>query len=486
MSNFFRKTTDLKKSAASWAGYVPSYWGAASLRWKSRIYAGGTPDKSKLEYWENGNIPWLNSGSVNQNVIRKPSALITEEALKKSSTRWVPRGALLVALAGQGKTKGMVARLAIDSTCNQSVAAIVPNWDLNSIFLYYFLQDNYQNIRNLAGGDLRDGLNLEMLASIVCPIPPVQEQRQIATYLNRETANIDKLITKQQKLMKLLQEKRQAVINQAVTKGLDPNVKMKDSGVEWLGEVPEHWILCRVKNLISVLTDYTANGSFADLAENVKYLDSGYSRLVRLTDLRLALTNDEGVYVSEESHAYLNKSSLHGGELLVANVGAYAGFACLMPKIEFPCTLGPNMYLLRFKSHRTTSEFMDFIFGTRYFSEQLKLKSTSTAQPKLNKENVKTCFVCLPSMEEQIHILEYLNLRLKRIDNVIEKSKCSIALLKEHRQALITAAVTGKIDVRGLVTYEEVAALDADPVLETTEEDFESEVEEADYITEEE
>ncbi|WP_114416997.1 restriction endonuclease subunit S [Marinospirillum perlucidum] len=110
-----------------WFDSLPSYWGIAPLRWISSIYAGGTPDKRNVEFWENGSIPWLNSGSVNQSEITKPSALITVEAFRNSSAKWIPAGGLVVALAGQGKTKGTVAQLTIESTCNQSMAAIVPS-----------------------------------------------------------------------------------------------------------------------------------------------------------------------------------------------------------------------------------------------------------------------------------------------------------------------------------------------------------------------
>ena len=117
--------------------------------------------------------------------------------------------------------------------------------------------------------------------------------------------------------------------------------EMKDSGIEWIGEIPKEWSIGRIKNVIAILTDYTANGSFGDLAKNVQYLDGeGFARLVRLTDLRENLNNEAGVYVSESAYKYLAKSSLYGNEILVANVGAYAGLFCMMPENKGICTLG--------------------------------------------------------------------------------------------------------------------------------------------------
>jgi type I restriction enzyme S subunit len=142
---------------------VPTHWGTGSLRWLTRRYSGGTPDKTNLAYWEHGTIPWLNSGAVNDRVVKEPSTYITADAFSSSSAKWIPEGALVMALAGQGKTKGMVAQLAIRTTCNQSMAAIIPGAEVSGRFLFWWLDSNYKNIRNMAGGDLRDGLNLELL-----------------------------------------------------------------------------------------------------------------------------------------------------------------------------------------------------------------------------------------------------------------------------------------------------------------------------------
>ena len=226
---------------------------------------------------------------------------------------------------------------------------------------------------------------------------------------------------------------------------------MKDSGVAWLGEMPGHWEVKRIKHLLSVLTDFTSNGSFASLAENVTYLAEGHSRLVRLTDLREDLEND-GLFVDEAAHRYLAKSELFGGEVLIANVGAYAGYACLMPYNQGKATLGPNMYLINFNQHILTNEYGLLCLLSLGVQEQLKLASTSTAQPKLNKENVKVCVTVIPpTLAEQAEILSYLSFRNREFDDLIHEAQRAIDMLQERRTALISAAVTGQIDVRSLV-----------------------------------
>lgn len=211
----------MKDSGVEWLGKVPEQWNKGRLRWLSRIYSGGTPDKTNQDYWTTGTIPWLNSGAVNQCTITEPSDFISQEAYENSSTKWINPGSLVIALAGQGKTKGMVAQLAIEATCNQSMAAIVPENKITPRFLFWWLTSNYQNIRNLAGGDLRDGLNLELIGDIQCPLPESKEQTIIASFLDREAARIDTLISGARKFIDLLKEYRSSLITAAVIGKID-------------------------------------------------------------------------------------------------------------------------------------------------------------------------------------------------------------------------------------------------------------------------
>lgn len=247
---------------SAWTPSIPKSWKMASLRWLSRRFSGGTPDKTKPHYWNDKDIPWLNSGAINQDIITKPSTYISEEGFSNSSAKWIPIGSVLVALAGQGKTKGTAAYCEIDTTCNQSLAAVTFREEFYPKFFYWFLKSKYRNIRGLASSDGRDGLNLEMLGSIKLPIPSHSEQTLIARFLDQKTNQIDALIEQKERLLKLLVEKRTAIITQAVTCGLDENGKLrkkarclpdgslpegwKNSGIDWLGEIPKKWEVKRI------------------------------------------------------------------------------------------------------------------------------------------------------------------------------------------------------------------------------------------------
>jgi len=222
----------------------------------------------------------------------------------------------------------------------------------------------------------------------------------------------------------------------------------KFSGVNRVNNIPENWKVVNFRYLIDVLTDFTANGSFGDLAKNVDYLEEGFSRLVRLTDLR-ANFNNKGVYLNEHSHNYLKKSELFGGEVLLANVGAYAGLAWIFENYDNKASLGPNMFLLKFKE--ILDERYAYIALTSYYlHSQLLDKATSSAQPKLNKEDVKSCKFILPSLIEQTQIIKYLDYKTNLIDTVIAQKEELIEKLKEQRQAIINEAVTKGLNPNAL------------------------------------
>jgi len=230
-----------------------------------------------------------------------------------------------MALAGQGKTKGMVARLGIETTCNQSMAAIVPSDIRYSDYLFWWLESNYENIRNLSGGDNRDGLNLELLGGIQCPKPSTPEQTQIAAFLDHETAKIDLLIGQQQELIRLLKEKRQAVISHAVTKGLNPHAPLADSGVEWLGQVPAHWNVRKFGYISSVV-----RGGSPRPAGDPTLFNGDYSPWVTVAEI----TKDDEVYLTQTETFLTKKGSAQcrifaAGTLLLSNSGATLG----VPKI---------------------------------------------------------------------------------------------------------------------------------------------------------
>ena len=434
-----------KDSGVEWLGEVPEHWGIGSARWLTRRYSGGTPDKTKLEYWEDGTIPWLNSGAVNDGLITEPSAYITEEAFANSSAKWIPKGALVMALAGQGKTKGMVAQLGISTTCNQSMAAIIPSQLIEARFLFWWLTANYQSIRNMAGGDLRDGLNLELLGNIQCPLPNSDEQTQIATFLDHETAKIDALVAEQRRLMELLKEKRQAVISHAVTRGLNPDAVLKPSGIEWLGDVPAHWEASSFRHCLNQMfngltatqVDETAHTVPVTRIETISYgvIDDQKLGFINLEDARadrLLLPGDI-LFSNINSLNMVGKCAFYEGGRTI-----YAGMNLLVLRPEVTkCDPLWLCWLVRSASFRCVVE---------------SLAKPAINQASISQSSINSITVAVPPIPEQIHIAAFLDSETAKFDTLTAEAQRAIDVLQERRTALISAAVTGQIDVRNAVT----------------------------------
>jgi type I restriction enzyme S subunit len=439
MATKYQAYSDYQKSDIEWSDVLPSHWGRVSLRWITVMYAGGTPSKNIEEYWEDGTVPWLNSGAVNQGLVTEASTFITEEAFKNSSAKWIPKGALVMALAGQGKTKGMVAQLGIDTTCNQSMAAVVPNDILDSRYIFWWLTSNYQNIRNMSGGDHRDGLNLELLGNIECPIPTHIEKQKIANFLDHETAKIDTLIEKQQQLIALLKEKRQAVISHAVTKGLNANAPMRDSGVEWLGEVPEHWVSCALKYYARIVDCKHITAEFFD--EGIPLASIGEVKEWHVNLATAKLTNEK---------YYLDL--IGGGRKpetgdIIYSRNATVGEAALVVKDMPDFAMGQDVCLIRL-DEGVLPEYILYVLKSGVISNQLDLAMVGSTFKRINVDDIRNFVIALPSYEEQIDIVAELTRILGKYDALVINAESTVELLAERRTALISAAVTGKIDVR--------------------------------------
>lgn len=438
---------DSRVVAMEWAPVLPVHWRHTQLRHVSRIFAGGTPDRTNLDFWTDGTIPWLNSGSVNDGTITGPSAWITELASQGGRTRWVPTKSVLIALAGQGRTKGMVARLEIDSTCNQSMAAIVPTSVIEYRFVQFWLSSNYQNIRNLAGGDLRDGLNLQHIGGIEIPVPPLPEQIAISNYLDRETAEIDAFIADQEELIVLLNERRAATITQAVTKGLDPTVPMNETA---LGMVPANWSRMKLAWKFDFLngdrgSGYPSREEF--VSSGIPFINAGH-----LNDG--AIDFSEMNYVTNEKYFSMSGAKLKAGDILYCLRGSL-GKNAMIDQIEGGSLASSLVALRDRRGAGISTRYVFLLLNSHLEAAQRAAVSSGSAQPNMSVDSLRTFTFPLPPIETQQTIICHLDREVAEIDGTIVDAKIAITLSKERRAALISAAVTGKIDVRGAMMSKE-------------------------------
>ena len=282
-----------------------------------------------------------------------------------------------------------------------------------------------------------------VLGSHVVAFPGIEEQQTIAGHLDRETARIDALIEKKTRFIELLREKRQALITHAVTKGLAPNVKMKDSGVEWLGEVPEHWVVSRLRHNIDGPLSYGAN----EAAESDEPNDP---RFIRITDLHEDGTLREDTFKSlpwNVAQPYL----LSDGDVLLARSGATVGKSFIYRESMGPSCYAGYLIRARLLPSKLISQYFWLCTQSIYYWDFIAGSNIQATIQNVSGEKYANLWLAVPPIKEQQRIINFLEEACDRLDAVRVKTERSIELLKERRSALITAAVTGQIDLREAV-----------------------------------
>jgi type I restriction enzyme S subunit len=322
---------------------------------------------------------------------------------------------------------------------------------INNYFLFYRLQeDNFMSIAEgaMTGAGGLKRVPSEILNNFKFGLPSKKEQSIIVNFIKHETAKIDNLIEKQQQLIELLKEKRQAVISHAVTKGLNPDVPMKDSGVQWLGDVPEHWNVIKLKYLINTFEQGWSPQCEARLAEKNEYgvlkvgcVNSGCFEPLEHKALPSNL---------EPQKQYLVKKN----DLLIsrANTKELVGSSSVVDKDYDNLILCDKLYRLRFNKLANPHLISEFI-RTPTVRKQIELSASgaSHSMQNIGQDTIKELFVALPPDGETQQIIEFIRDKTSTFDSSIDLSYRQIVFLKERRTALISAAVTGKIDVRDWV-----------------------------------
>jgi len=423
-------------SNIEWLGKVPAHWDLAKLKHQCRFKGGGTPDKDNNDYW-NGDIPWVSPKDMKVGLLEATVDTITQKALSETATTVVKAGAVLIVVrSGILQHSIPVAINTVDVTLNQDMKALIPSRGLSSKYLKRLIEGNQINLllKWSKQGATVESLEQEFLSNTVLPIPPREEQTAIVNFLDRETAKIDALIDKQEQLVKLLEEKRLAMISHAVTKGLNPDVRMKDSGVKWLGEVPEHWDEIKFRWLYR----FSKRQNYPDLEV-------------------LSVYRDHGVVVKAERDGNANKTPedvtsyqlVEVGDLVVNKMKAWQGSLGVSPHKGIT---SPD-YMVFVPTHSESNGFVHFMLRAKHMTGVYRSISNGIrpSQWRIEPDKLKQLPVFLPPLAEQKEISEWIHSETEHSGDLIQKSRRAIALLQERRTALISAAVTGKIDVRNAV-----------------------------------
>ncbi|WP_239710283.1 MULTISPECIES: restriction endonuclease subunit S [unclassified Mammaliicoccus] len=439
-----------KETNIDWIGNIPSHWDFKKMKYLASIITGNTPPKSDEENYKNGTYMWVKPDNFNVDyTISNTKEKLSEKGIELA--RIIPANSALVCSIG---TVGKVAINKEPVTTNQQINSIIfdkKNW-LNQYGTYAVIaaKSEFKKYSNKVVVSI---LNKTSQENIFMPLPKIYEQKIIGTFLDQKTSEIDVLITDKEKLITLLEEKRQATITEAVTKGLDPNVKMKDSGVEWISEIPEHWEVKRMKYLI------TLNPSKSECKLNPQ-------ETVTFAPMEKVLPS--GVLDKSSSatvkEVYSGYTYFKDGDIIMAKVtpcfenGNIALSEDLINGVGFGTT---ELHVIRAKDN-VSNEFLYYLLRSNTFIENGIPEMYGVAGLKRLPSNyIKNYRVALPSIEEQWTIVNkireithYINLSIINIQEQLSK-------LIEYRQSLIYEAVTGKIDIQEMekeTKQEEVAS----------------------------
>jgi type I restriction enzyme S subunit len=436
-----------KDSGVEWLGKVPEHWPISRLGFESWVRARlGWKGLKADEYADDGFI-FLSTPNIKETGIDFENVnYITEDRYEESPEIRLRVGD--VVLAKDGSTLGtvnVVRFLPRPATVNSSIAVITPQSSLDGVFLYYLFQSSFMKatIQRIKGGMGVPHLFQADLTKFYMPAPPVYEQMQIATFLDQETVKIDALVEEQRRLIELLKEKRQAVISHAVTKGLNPDVPMKDSGIEWLGKVPKHWRVKRLKQIIEVGSSISYG-----IVQPGEPQDEGVP-FIQTTNISSGnfLIDSLQKTTTEIANSY-PRSRLCGGEV-VLGIRASIGAAFVVPDYLRDANLSRGVARIACGS-QVSSTYLVWILRSDSTLNYWQLSKQGSTFNEVSIETVRELAFAVPPDEEQSEITAFLDGELAKLNELTAKATYAIDLLQERRTALISAAVTGKVDVHGL------------------------------------
>ncbi len=424
----YSKYPSYKDSGVEWLGDVPENW--TSIKFKQALMQKKKTTNNQLD-----------CGSISfGTVVYKDNDKIPEET--RDSYQEVLVGEFLInPLNLNFDLKSLRTALStINVVVSTGYIVLQSKSNIEKNYLRWLLyQFDVAHMKTLGAG-VRQTVNYTDIGNEYFHMPMISEQQAIANYLDIATDTIDTLISKQTKLIELLKEKRQAVISRAVTRGLDSKVAMKDSGVEWLGEIPEHWMTSPLKFLLSEPLMYGANES----ADRDNPSDPRY---IRITDIKTDGTLHNDTFRSlpaKIAKPYLLKND----SLLLARSGATVGKTFLYNESWGVACFAGYLIKATILPSKANSKFISYFTNTTNYWQWLGSSQIQSTIENVSAEKYANLYIPMPPLQEQQAIANYLDKATDKIDTLISKATKAIDLLKEKRTALISSAVTGKIDVR--------------------------------------
>ena len=427
-----------KDSGIQWVGEIPSHWDSNKLKFFADISTGTTPSTANEEYWNEATENWYTPADFNEGDIhlngssRKVSAM----AFEKSACKVFKKNVVLV--VGIGATLGKIGFSRVECSANQQINAIEFYDSVYPLFGAYYLSSLKEVMKSLASAATLAIMNQSVTGSIPFVCPTLAEQKNIATYLDHKVGQIDATIAEKEQMLEDLKAYRSSIISEAVTKGLDKNVEMKESGVEWIGMIPKHWNINKLKFFADISTGTTPS---TDNEEYWKEPTENWYTPSDFCEEKVHLeTSSRKVSTTafQESACRVFKKDV----VLVVGIGATLGKIGIS---SVECSANQQINAIEFYDNVYP------LFGVYYLSslkEVMKSLASAATLAIMNQSVTGSIpFVC-PTLDEQKEIADYLEKKTKSIGSLLNQIEVQIVELKSYKSTLITEAVTGKIDCR--------------------------------------
>ena len=427
---------EYRDSGVEWLGKIPSHWQAIKIGHLSPVKRGASPRPidDPIYFDDEGEYCWTRIADVSASKMYLEKSTQRLSDIGSSLSVKLEPGSLFLSIAG---TVGKPC-ITVIKACIHDGFVYFPELKIPPKFLFYVFAGE-QAYKGLGKFGTQLNLNTETVGGIAIGVSSPIDMQRIVEFLDHEAAKIDTLIEKQQQLIKLLKEKRQAVISHAVTKGLNPDAPMKDSGVEWLGEVPEHWITTKLSNRYIV--------QLGKMLDDKKITGEFLGEYLRNTDVQWGKINTKGLPKMDFKSSEKERFTVKKGDLLVCEGGEIG--RCAIWANETECFYQKALHRLRPKSSaKDSSDYLYFVLFNCVHQGRFLSAAEKATIAHLPAEAFRQYIFAFPPYKEQLEIVSYLRVKEEEYENLKNNIDIQNSLLKERRTALISAAVTGKIDVR--------------------------------------
>lgn len=430
----------MKDSGIEWIGEIPEGWEIRKIKNNFMIYAGATPKSEKAEYWDGG-IPWITPADfkTTDKYVSYGRKSLTALGYDSCGSTLVPAGSIIFS---KRAPVGSVV-IAKNTLCtNQGCLACIPNDAVNSTYFYYCMSIFTEQFELVSAGTTFKEIAASTFASFLLPCPPLSQQNEIVNFLDKESSRIDSMLSKTRSSIEEYKKLKQAVITQAVTKGVRGEREMKDSGVEWIGEIPKKWNRCKLNSICTFINgdrskNYPSSEDFQDIGIPFIGADSLNGFFVDTYSAR---------HISPAKYASMGGLKITQGDILYTLRGSTIGKNAIANFNDG--TIASSLVGIRVKSpFLASSSFLFYWLNSPNEFVQRDLCINGSTAPNLSAENVAQFFIYIPDITEQHEIADYLDAKCAEIDGLIAKKEQLVKELENYKKSLIYEVVTGKREV---------------------------------------